>query len=449
MARVLALLMVSLNASAALAQSAPLTQTSIREVMNRVHGYLLTATPLRPIDGDTGAAVSLDDMPRNVALARTDMHIDTYEWGVTYSGMLRATGATGDQRYRDYANERLTGLARLVAHMQANYPTATFDTYPSSVPGSYSLRRVVLPQNLDDSGSMCAALIKAHRAGIPNLRPLIDNYSSWVSTRQFRLSDGTFARNQPMPNSVWLDDLYMSVPCLAQMGVLTGDSRYFDDAARQILQFHSRMFVPRKNLWMHGWIQEMSPHPAFHWARANGWALMATVELLTVLPKDHPERRNLINILKAHATALRRVQAPSGLWHQLLDRPESYEETSSSAMYVFAFARAINYGWLSHTTYRPVIERGWKGVTSKVNAIGQVEGTCIGTGLGWDDTFYFNRPTSVNAAHGYGPIFLAGSELIHLLRAYPNAGTTATGQLEPVDFPSVSGAYTRTSSPTR
>jgi rhamnogalacturonyl hydrolase YesR len=239
--------------------------------MNRVHGYLLTATPLRPIDGDTGTAVSLDGMPNNVALARTDMHIDTYEWGVT--------------------DERLSGLARMAAHMRSNDPAATFDTYPSNVSGSFSLRTVLFPQTLDDSGSMCAAMIKADRAGTADgaLRPWIDNYANRVSTRQFRLADGTFARNSPMPNSVWLDDLYMSVPCLAQRGRLTGDRRYFDDAAQQILQFHSRMFVQENGLWMHGWIQEMSPHPVFHWARANGWALMATVELLSVLPEDHPE----------------------------------------------------------------------------------------------------------------------------------------------------------------
>ena len=100
-----------------------------------------------------------------------------------------ATSVTGDQRYRTYVNTRLTGLARMAAHMRANYPTATFVTYPSSVSGgSYSLRRVLFPQNLDDSGSMCAAMIKAHRAGIANLRPWIDNYANWVSTRQFRLS---------------------------------------------------------------------------------------------------------------------------------------------------------------------------------------------------------------------------------------------------------------------
>jgi rhamnogalacturonyl hydrolase YesR len=426
MARAPTLLMVSLlSAGAAFAQTAPPTQASIREVMNRVHGYLLAATPLRPINGDTGAAVSLDNMPRNVALGRTDMRITTYESGVMYAGMLRATTVTSDQRYRNYVNTRLTGLARMAAHMRANYPTATFDTYPSSVTGSnYSLRRVLFPQNLDDSGSMCAAMIKAQRAGIANLRPWIDNYANWVSTRQFRLSDGTFARNQPMPNSVWLDDLYMSVPCLTQMGVLTGDRRYFDDAAKQILQFYSRMFVAQNNLWMHGWIQEMSPHPAFHWARANGWALMATAELLSVLPKDHPDRTRLLDIFKSHAAGLRQVQAPSGLWHQLLDRPDSYEETSSSGMYVFALARGINLGLLNRTTYAPVVLRGWNGLTTKVNSIGQVEDTCIGTSLGWDDTYYLNRPTDVNATLGYGPVFLAGAELIFLLQMHPEIGTT-------------------------
>ena len=195
MTRIPTLLMVSLlSAGAAFAQTAPPTQASIRAVMNRVHGYLLTATPLRPINGDTGAAVSLDNMPRNVALARTTMPITTYEWGVTYAGMLSATSVTGDQRYRNYVNTRLTGIARIAAHMRANYPTANFDTYPSAVSGSNTLRRVLFPQNLDDSGSMCAAMVKAQRAGITTLRPWIDNYANWVSTRQFRLSDGTFAR---------------------------------------------------------------------------------------------------------------------------------------------------------------------------------------------------------------------------------------------------------------
>jgi len=425
MSRTLTLLMVSLlSASATFAQSTAPTQDSIREVMNRVHGYLLTATPLRPINGDTGAAVSLDNMPKNVALAKTDIHVDTYEWGVTYTGMLRASQVTGDQRYKAYVADHLTGLARMAAHMKANYPTATYDTYPSSVSGSsYSLRRWLFPQSLDDSGSMCAAMNKASNAGVADLRPWVDIRARWVKSLQFRLSDATFARNSPMPNSVWLDDLYMSVPCLAQVGQRNNDPRYYDDAAKQIKRFYSKMFVQGTDLFMHGWVQEMSPHPAFHWGRANGWAIMATVELLSVLPLDHPDRPTLINILKEHATSLRRKQAPSGLWHQLVDRPDSYEETSASGMYVFAMALAVNKGWLSRTTYAPVILRGWNGLATRVNAMGQVEGTCIGTGLGWDDTFYLSRPTDVNAAHGYGPIFLAGAETIYLLQRHPDVGT--------------------------
>ncbi len=319
--------------------------------------------------------------------------------------------------------------------MRANYPNATTDNFPPALSSTYSLRRVLFPRIPDEAGAQCAAMDQGESRGDRQrrLRPWIDIYANWMSTQQFRLSDGTLARNPPMPNSVWLDDLYMGVPCFAQMALLTGDGRYFDDAAKQVIQFYSRMFVAEKGLYMHGWIQEMSPHPAFHWGRANGWAIMATAELLSVLPKDHPQRTQLLNIFRAHAAGLRRVQAPSGLWHQLLDRPDSYEETSSSAMYVFALTRAINKGWMSRNTWAPIVLRGWNGLTTKVNSIGQVEGTCIGTGLGWDDTFYLNRPTDVNAAHGYGPIFLAGSEIIHLLQTHPEVGTTnATVQFEPV-----------------
>ena len=423
MARVPTLLIVSLlSAGAAFAQTTPPTINSIRVVMNRVHGYLLTAAPLRPVDATTGEAVSLDNMPQNVALGPTTLHIDGYEWGVTYAGMLQATKFTSDLRFRSYVRTNINGLARMAAHMRANYPDATADNFPPDSSSTNSLRRVLFPRIPDEAGAQCSAWIKASRTPIGNvdLRPLIDTYSNWMSTQQYRLSDGTLARNVPMPNTMWLDDLYMGVPCFAQMALLTGDSRYFDDAAKQVIQYYSRMFVPEKGLYMHGWVQEQSPHPAFHWGRANGWAFMATAELLSVLPTDHPQRTNLLNVLKLHAAALRRVQAPSGLWHQLLDRPDSYEETSSSAMYVFAIARGIRYGWLDNATFRPVVIRGWNGLTTTVNSTGQVEGTCVGTGLGWDDTFYLNRPTSVDAAHGYGPIFLAGTDLIYLLRKYPN-----------------------------
>ena len=160
MARITTLLIFSLlSSSAAFAQSAPPTQASVIEVMNRVWNYLLTAAPLRPVDATTGAKVSLDNMPKNVALGQTTLRIDSYEWGVTYAGMLQATQFTGYQRYRNYTNNLLGGLARLTANMRANYPGVTFDTYPSALSSTYSLRRVLFPRIPDEAGAQCSATI--------------------------------------------------------------------------------------------------------------------------------------------------------------------------------------------------------------------------------------------------------------------------------------------------
>jgi rhamnogalacturonyl hydrolase YesR len=266
---------------------------------------------------------------------------------------------------------------------------------------------------------MCAAMIKASRAGIrAELRPLVDNYIAYISTREFRLADGTLARNRPQPSTIWLDDLYMSVPALAQMGQLTGERRYFDDAVKQVLQFAERMFVREKGLFIHGWVQGMAVHPEFHWARANGWALMTLVELLDVLPEDHPGRPAVLDLLRTHVRGLAARQSGSGLWHQLLDREDSYLETSATAIYAFSMARAIDKGWIDPVAYGPVALLAWNAVSTKVNARGQVEGTCVGTGMAFDPAFYYHRPTSPFAAHGYGPVLLAGAEMVRLLKGH-------------------------------
>jgi unsaturated rhamnogalacturonyl hydrolase len=65
--------------------------------------------------------------------------------------------------------------------------------------------------------------------------------------------------------------------------------------------------------------------------------------------------------------------------------------------------------------YGPMCLLAWNAVATKVNAKGQVEGTCVGTGMAFDPAFYYYRPTNVYAAHGYGPVLLAGAEMIRLL----------------------------------
>ena len=167
---------------------------------------------------------------------------------------------------------------------------------------------------------------------------------------------------------------------------------------------------------MHGWVESMPTHPEFHWARANGWAFMALAELLEVLPENHPNRAKVLQLYRDHARGLAAYQSGMGFWRQLLDRPDSYLETSATAIYTFAYARGINRGWIDGKTFGPMTLLAWNAVTTKVNANGQVEGTCVGTGMAFDPAFYYYRPTSVFAAHGYGPVLLAGSEILTMLK---------------------------------
>ena len=81
-------------------------------------------------------------------------------------------------------------------------------------------------------------------------------------------------------------------------------------------------------------------------------------------------------------------------------------------------ARAINRGWIDPVAYGPAALLAWHAVTTKVNAQGQVEGTCVGTGMGFDPAFYYHRPTSPFAAHGYGPVLLAGAEMVRLVKTH-------------------------------
>jgi len=399
----------------------PAKTEEIKAVLDRVFTYAESASPIIIINPESGETVAgLDTLPARVALRAGQFSTLSYEWGVTYAGMLLVADITGDTRYRDYAARRITTIATLAQHIRAQPTLPDFSFPPPGTPAGpprfNNLRSVIRPHTLDDSGSMAVAFLKAARAGVQPelLRPDIDGWLAWISRGQMRLSDGTLARNRPLANTLWLDDLYMSVPALAQMGALTGETRYFDDAAAQVLQFARRMFVPEKRLFLHGWVEGMGSHPAFHWGRANGWAIVAMAELLSVMPEDHPQRAAVLELYRAHAAGLAAVQGLDGRWHQLLDRAETYGETSCTAMFTYALARGINRGWLDALAYGPVVSLGWNAVAQQVNPQGQVEGTCVGTGMGFDPMFYAYRATSPYAAHGYGPVLLAGAEMIAL-----------------------------------
>ena len=390
----------------------PAEAAEIVTVLNRIYTYLDASTPAKVIDGKTKTEITdMANLTGEAVFEPGVFRLISYEWGVTYGAMLLAGDATGDERFRDYTVKRIN----LIADVAGYFKTASQMNQLQNSP----VRSVLDPQALDDAGSMCAAMIKSFSTGKnPELRPFIDNYINYISNRQLRLDDGTLARNRPLPNTLWLDDLYMSVPALAQAGKLTGDSKYFEDACRQIIQFSQRMFNKDQGLYMHGWVEDMEPHPEFYWARCNGWALLAMTELLDVLPSGYPLKKDILDQYRRHVKGLVSFQSGSGFWHQLLDRNDSYPETSATAIFTYCIAHGVNMGWIDAQAFGPAAVLGWNAAQSKVNDQGQVEGTCVGTGMAFDPAFYYHRPVNVAAAHGYGPVIMAGAEMLKLIKNY-------------------------------
>jgi unsaturated rhamnogalacturonyl hydrolase len=384
----------------------------VKQKLDQVFNYLNNVTPYELENAKTGEKITdFAKIDANTSIKKGDFRLVSYEWGVTYAALYRAFATTGDEKYKDYADNRLNFIND-AAKAFSKLKLENSDDWAAKGP----LKNLLIPKALDDCGAMAAAIIKAKRAGNPaDFKALIDIHIDYILHQEHRLADGTLSRIRPQNKTIWLDDLFMAVPALAQMGKLTGEKKYYDEACKQVLSFAKRMFNKNKNVFMHGWVEGMRSHPQFHWARANGWAILTMVELLDVLPKNHPERQKILALLQLHAAGLASYQSGAGFWHQLLDKPDSYLETSATAIYTYSFAKAINNGWLDKLAYTPATLLGWNAIATKVNEKGQVEGTCVGTGMAFDPAFYYHRPISPFAAHGYGPFIYAAAEIIALL----------------------------------
>ena len=399
-------------------QQRPDPVAALQEVIGRIYTYLDGCTPAAVVDGTGFPLEDLSKIDAGSSLQKGDFGINTYEWGVTYSGMLLASEVTGDARYARYAYERLTFLGQLYPYVR---------DYWKQTGAQMRLGAMQNPKWLDDCGAMTAAMIKASLAEPEQgrvFRPLLDNWFDFVMNKEYRLGDRILARNRPVPNSVWLDDMYMGITPIALRGKLAQAENdplaqtYFAEAVQQVLLFRKYLWMPERNLYRHGWIEGMSEHPAYHWARANGWAVLTMCDVLDAVPEQTPGWTEVRDLLASLLRGIAPYQSPEGTWHQLIDKTESYLETSASAMFVYGYAHAVNRGWLDRTAYQDIARAGWNGVVKQVNAEGQVENTCVGTGLGWTNTFYEGRPVSVFAAHGYGPVLLAAAEMIKMYQSY-------------------------------
>jgi len=245
------------------------------------------------------------------------------------------------------------------------------------------------------------------------LKPFIEKFENHIFNIQARWTDKTLIRIDNGRKVVQSDDAYMAVIFLVRMWKLTGEKRYLDEAVNQVCSYNKYLFDTKDKLFHHVWYCTENRPNKQYWGRGNGWMALSMVEVLDVLPKSHPKRKELLSFFKAHVVSLTKLQQTNGLWCQVLNVNTSFHETSCSAMFTYSIAKGINRGWLPKN-YRSYAVKGWNGLLTKITPANEIEGVCIGTHFSDDINFYLKRPTSTNDRHVLGSFLLAGMEIIDL-----------------------------------
>jgi rhamnogalacturonyl hydrolase YesR len=185
----------------------------------------------------------------------------------------------------------------------------------------------------------------------------------------------------------------------------TGDRVYLDRAALEMVAYLDKLQKPN-GLFYHG------PEFPFFWGRGNGWVAGGMSELLSELPKDHPKRGRILESYSTMMASLLKYQDSDGMWRQLIDHPESYQESSATAMFTFAMITGVKKGWLKDEGYARAARKGWLAVNKFIDRDGNVDKVCVGTGQTNSLDFYLTRPTEKGNPHGQAPVLWCAVALL-------------------------------------
>jgi len=247
-----------------------------------------------------------------------------------------------------------------------------------------------------------------------------------------RTLEGAFWHKLIYPHQVWLDGLYMGSPFLAQYAVTFNQPGMIDDVINQFLICARHTYDKKTGLYYHAWDEsrkqlwankETGQSPNF-WGRSMGWWFMALVDVLDYIPVDHPERAKILSIIVGLADTLPKYQDKTGLWYQIVDqgsREGNYLEASVSSMFMYAYAKAINNGYIDKK-YKRVAEKAYDGLMKNL-IVKNTEGTltltkcCAVAGLGGNPyrdgsfEYYINERIRDNDAKATGPFIMGCLEL--------------------------------------
>lgn len=243
--------------------------------------------------------------------------------------------------------------------------------------------------------------------------------------------NGCFIHKDSYPYQMWLDGLYMGAAFYAEYlsEFAPDDADGWADIAMQFKTIHSHTYDAGKSLCYHGWSAKPSDSNSFwanksepfkgcskeFWGRGMGWYAASLVDVLALMPADHPDYQAIVGIFAQVAEGICRWQdAGSGVWYQLLQYDGSYVsargnrnylEASASCMFTYALLKGMRLGLLEPSQFGSVAEKAYAGLLSTFITPGDkgidINWICRSAGLG---------PANKPERNGTADYYLDGSD---------------------------------------
>ena len=230
--------------------------------------------------------------------------------------------------------------------------------------------------------------------------------TQWELPKDAKESQKRLARNgYTWQTRMWIDDMYMITIVQSWAYRVTGDRKYIDRAAHEMVKYLDELQRPN-GLFYH------APDAPYYWCRGNGWMAVGMTEVLKALPKDSPYYKRILKGYRLMMKSLLKYRNEEGIWNQLVDQPDFWTETSGSSMFTYAFICGVKEGWLNAKTYGPAARKAWMALIPYINDNNDVREVCMGTNKKADFDYYLDRPRVAGDYHGQGPYLWCAAALL-------------------------------------
>jgi len=275
---------------------------------------------------------------------------------------------------------------------------ALIKKYEPLLPGGAEADRIPLRHHVDDSIFGVISLEIAIQTKDPKQLAV---GKAWAD-RQWENPnpDGTSAETR-----YWVDDMYMLTMLQLEAYRATGDKKYLDRDADEMVKYLDKLQEPN------GLFHHAADVP-FFWGRGDGWFAAGMAEMLRSLPADHPDRARILKGYKLMMASLLKYQDKDGMWNELIDKDDAWPESSSTAMFSFAMITGVKNGWLDAATYGPAARKAWIAASGYIDQNGDVTQVCEGTGKLNNEEYYYMRGRRTGDFHGQAPMLWVVSALL-------------------------------------